>query len=137
MTQNIPFGDRAGIATIESDTFTITPLFSGDGIDVVSDSRPMSASVVAALPQFTVLEQAADGLQPAVKASGHPLKGVLIAPYDPTVSTLKKAPVYLSGIFNPAALNWDASLAAAADQEALFNEADPWLILRAIGSPAS
>ena len=136
MSTKIPWADRAGIAGIESEDFTNAALFSGD-FDVVTDNAAVDASVVAALPALTVMEWNAGktAIQPAVQTSGHEVAGVLSAPYDPTISTLKVAPFMKSGIFNPDALVWDATFDTDAKKKAFF-EASPILFLRKIGSPA-
>jgi hypothetical protein len=136
--ENIPYGDRAGIAGIESASYTQVPLFSGD-FDVVTQSEAVdTAVVVAALPQFTPMsfQAAGAGIAPSVVGDGLPFAGITTAPYDPAVSTMHKIPLFKTGIFNPAALNWDASFDTDAKKAALFHGLSA-IFLRAIGSPAS
>lgn len=137
MNQNIPWGDRAGIATIESDQFTIVPLLSGEEPEVITQAESVDAGFAGDIPAFTPVERVAGGgIQPAVAASGNKFIGITATPYVAEVSTLKKVPVMKAGMFNPAALAWDASFDTDAKKAALFED-NPVLFLRAIGSPAS
>ena len=124
-----------GMASSESQSFGINTLFL-DGPDVVTESEAVATAVAGnVIPAYTVVERGADGIQPAVVGSGKALAGVLTAPYDGTVSTLKKAPIFRSGKFNTAALNWDASFTTSALKYALF-EASPVLFLGEITQPS-
>lgn len=126
----------AGVASLATQSFTETPLFSGEA-PVVTTSEVVAAATIASadLPAFSVVGRNASGeLVMAVYDDATPANA--IAPIGITTatvktgSTAKNVEVFRGGMFNPAALNWDASFDTALKKRLAFEASAPGIFIQ-------
>lgn len=126
----------AGLAGIQTQTFTETPLFSGEA-PIVTISEVVAAATIASadLPAFSVVGRNSSGeLVLATWASD--TSG--IAPVGITTAkvlkgaTARNVEIFKGGMFNPAALNWHSSFDTAAKKRLAFEGSAPGIFIQAI-----
>lgn len=122
MATNIPFG-APGVASFASDSYGQREVRSGD-TPVTTTTEKVGASTT--LPIYSVVGRAAnaaDGNLILATATGSPAikpVGITTAPVVTGVGGATTVDVYRSGMWNPDALNWDASFSTDALKFAAF-----------------
>lgn len=127
---------EAGLAGAQSQSFVEVPLFSGEA-PIVTISEIVAAATIATadLPAYTVVGRNSSGeLVKATWASDD--SGV--APIGITTAkvlkgaTARNVEVFKGGMFNPAALTWDATFDTAAKKRLAFEGSAPGIFIQSI-----
>lgn len=119
----VPFGS-AGMAGSQTEDFTAVEVITGD-MPIHHTSHPVaSALLTSGLPIFSVVGLNTDGDIVMAQTSSTAVKPIgitaaeVLPDSDPT-----SVPVWRTGIFNPAALNWHEDYDTLAKQIAAFEDA--------------
>ena len=126
---NIPYGDP-GMASSANEEFVSQELLSGD-FPLSTTPEVVASAVIASadLPAFTVVGRNGSGeLVKAVYGSIAPV-GITTAKVLEGATDAHVA-IYRSGMFNPAALNWDSSYNTAAKKRLAFEASQPTIFIR-------
>lgn len=127
---------NAGLASAQTESFNEVPLFSGEAPIVTTSEIVAAAAITSAdLPAFSVVGRNSDGelvlatwadddsgIAPIGITTAAVLKGV----------TARNVDAFRGGMFNPAALNWDASFDTAEKKRLAFEGSAPGIFIQAI-----
>ncbi len=124
MSTTIRFGDE-GIPAFGTDSFTNIELYSGKPSDDEPTVHPLDAVTVAAaaLPAFAVVGMGAGGIALAKYDKSVQALGITVSPIPMGAGGGSQIAIFRDGVFNPAALTWDASFDTDAKKLAAFDGA--------------
>ena len=124
MSTTIRFGDE-GIPAFETETFTNVELYSGKSSIDEPTVHPLDAATVAAaaLPAFAVVGMGAGGIALAKYDKSVQALGITVSPIPMGAAAGSQIAIFRDGVFNPAALTWDATFDSDAKKLAAFEGA--------------
>ena len=134
MAITIPTSDL-GMASIQSETFNNVVLLSGTAPTVTTDEVVADAVVASVdLPVYSVVGYDASGklvkaTWNATPASGVPAIGITTATVK-AGATAKNVSIFRDGVFNPAALVWDATYDTDAKKKTAFDYAGKGIYIK-------
>lgn len=141
MTHTLINQDDPGMAVLKTESFKTIPLFTGD-TPVNTTPEVVADAVVTGqdLPAYSVVgRDAQNKLVMADISDVDPANHILpIGITTATVkdgATAKNVSVFRSGMFNPDALNWDASYDDDTKKRLAFEASQPSIFIRKPGYP--